>query len=176
MKTSDLVPSKSVLEVRASVQRSLASLRITRRKTSVSHTACRWRLRLRYAFGRLAWLPAVGGNSLLRRVLGRTLGLQLFRMKDAVAAEAAIGQRLGFIFEGIGRSHCTVVVHGESLILLHKHKLHVSSGAFNGPGLYISSHAESLAMSLVPQRAQFFDGDVITLAVLHSGIGQVSQH
>jgi len=131
MKTSDLVPSKSVLEVRASVQRSLSFAEDNEKKNSVSRSACRWRLRLRYAFGRLAWLHAVGGNSLLRCVLRRTLGLQLFRMKNAVATEAAIGQRLGLIFEGIGRSLCTVVVHGESLILLYKHKLHVSSGAFN---------------------------------------------
>ena len=129
MKTSDLVQECTGGQSFSAQVLSFAE--DSEKKNSVSHTACRWRLRLRYAFGGLAWLHAVGGNSRLRRVFGRTLGLQLFRMKDAVAAEAAIGQRLGFIFEGIGRSLCTVVVHGESLILLYKHKLHVSSGAFN---------------------------------------------
>src|SRR5260370_39956726 len=77
------------------------------KKNSVSHTACRWRLGLGYAFGRLAWLHAVGGNSLLRRVLRGTLGLQLFGMKDPVAAETSIGQRLGCIFAAIVRCLCT---------------------------------------------------------------------
>ena len=88
----------------------------------VRHRAGADGLNLSHAF----WSCTAGRRSwLLRRILRGALGLQLLGVKDAIAIEAAVGQRLGIVLERVGRRLGAGVVHVKRLIFFHQHKLNV---------------------------------------------------
>ena len=63
---------------------------------------------LSHAFAGLGCIRLSGGCSAglswLRRIFRRAFGLQLFRVKDAIVSEAAIGESLRVVFKRVGRS------------------------------------------------------------------------
>ena len=96
-------------------------------------------------------------------------------MKNAVAPEAAIGQSLGIVFEGIGRGFDAGVIDRDILVFLDQHKLNMGSCAMDGAGLNVPCDAQALRVGAISHFVQLFDGYVVTLAVLHTGIGQVTE-
>src|SRR5260370_26024068 len=96
-------------------------------------------------------------------------------MKDAIAAEAAIGEGLRIVLESIRRRFDTAVVHREQLILLHERELHLRPRALDRPRLHIPRHPQPLAVSPIPHLVQLADGDVVALAILHPGISKVAE-
>jgi len=124
---------------------------------------------------------ALGGSGLhlvsglLRSIFRRALGLQRFRVENAVMPKAAIGQRLRVIFKSIGRRFSSCVIYREQLILLHQHKLYVSPVAPDRSRLHIPRDPQALGVSAIAQLVQFGDGDVIALAVLNPGVGEITE-
>ena len=96
-------------------------------------------------------------------------------MKHAVVAETAVCQGLRFILERVGGRLRTGVVDGKILIFFHQHELHVSSGTLDRSRLHVAGDAQALGIGAVAHLVQFLDGDVVALAVLHAGVGQVAE-
>jgi hypothetical protein len=93
----------------------------------------------------------------------------------AIAAEAAIGQRLRIVLEGVRWRFGAGVVHREILVLFYEHKLDVRSPALDRTRLHVAGNPQALAVGRIPHLVQLFDGDVVTLAVLHAGVGKVGK-
>ena len=96
-------------------------------------------------------------------------------MEHAVPAEAAIGQRLRVILERVRWGFRARVVDRNILIFLHQHKLHVSSDALDRSRLHVARYPQTLGIRAIAHLVQFFDSDVIALAVLHSRVSQIGQ-
>src|ERR1035438_3098151 len=96
-------------------------------------------------------------------------------MKYAVTVKAPVGQGLGIILERIGRRFSPGVIHVERLILFHQHELHVYTSPLDRARLHVSGNPQTLRIGAVPHLVQLFNGDVITLAVLHTSVGKVAE-
>jgi len=105
-----------------------------------------WALHLAHALCRCACRRCTRRTRLLRCVLGGAFGLQLLGVKDAVAAEVAIGEGLRLVLERIRRCFRAGVIYGEILVLLDQHELHVRSSPVDGARLHISSDAQTLGV------------------------------
>ncbi len=140
------------------------------------HAAAGRCFHLRHTLRRISCLHAIPWSSrLLRSILRRALRLQCLRVKHTVVIEAPIGERLGVVFERVGWSFGSGVIDVERLILFHQHELHVSSRAFDRARLYIPGDAQALRVRTVAHPVEFLDGDVVALAVLYAGVGEVAQ-
>src|SRR5580658_1800387 len=147
-----------------------------RTKKSVWETGRGGRLRPRQALGRFARRRSVRGRPRLRgRVLRCALSLQRLGPENAIRTNLSIRKGLRFVFEGVGRSFRPGVVHGESLILFDQHELHMRSVTLDRPRLHVSRNPQPLRIRSRAHGMQFFDGDVITLTVLHPGIREIAE-
>src|ERR1700685_1801990 len=121
-------------------------------------------------------MSATGGRSrLLRGVLRGAFGLQLLGMEDAVASEAAVGQRLGIVLEGIRRRLGAAVRNLKRLIVLDQDKLNFCAVPLDRARLHISRDAQPLGVGRISHAAQFFNRDVVALTLLDAGISHVSK-
>ena len=128
-----------------------------------------------HALGRLARGRSLRSR-LGRRILRSALCLQSLGMKHAIASEAAFRQRLRVVFKRIRRRLGAGVAHIQRTILLYQNKVHVRPAALNGSWLHIARDAQALAVCPIAHGLQLFDGDVVALAVLHAGVGEVPEH
>ena len=96
-------------------------------------------------------------------------------MENAIASEAALGQGLRAVFECVRWRLGPVVNNIEYLIVFNQYEINIRSAALDGPGLYVSCHAQALGVCPVAHPAQFFDGDVVALALLYAGVGKISE-
>jgi hypothetical protein len=145
-------------------------------RSLVRHRARAASLDLGHALRGRSRRRAAGGRSgLLRGVLRGALGLQLLGVEDAIASETSIGQGLGIVFEGIGRGLGAAVRNLKSLIILYQDEVNFSAVTLDRTRLHIPRDAQSLGVGGVSHTAQFLDGDVVTLTLLHPGVGQVSE-
>ena len=62
-------------------------------------------------------------------------------MENTVVSEAALGQGLRAVFEGVGRRFGPVVNHVEELLILNQYEIHIGPAALNLPRLDITSNA-----------------------------------
>ena len=125
---------------------------------------CSWRARLPES-----WLTR------LRSVLRGALRLQLLGVEHAIVSETAIGQGLRIVFESVWRRFSPGVRHGQRQVVFFQHEVNARSGALDRPGHHISRDAQSLGIGVVAHAVQFLDGDVVALAVLYAGIGEIAE-
>src|SRR5580704_4465127 len=143
---------------------------------SVLHGVARRRLRLGHVLGRLGGLRSVRRSSvLLWRIFRSALGLQLFGMEHAIVGEAAVGQGLRLILESVGRGLGAGVIDWQALILLDQHELHVRADALDRSRLHVAGYAQTFGVGSVAHFIQLCNRDVVALAVLHAGVGQVAE-
>jgi hypothetical protein len=90
-------------------------------------------------------------------------------------AKAAIGQGLRIVLEGVRRRFGSSVIDREQLILFHQDELHVGSGALDRPRLHIPRDSQTLRVSAITHLVQFADGNVVALAILHAGVGEIAE-
>src|SRR5207248_1805495 len=102
-------------------------------------------------------------------------GLYLFSVEDTVVSKAALGQRLSIVFEGVRRWLGASVDHIQHLVVLSQGKVDIRPVALDRARQNVSSHAQTLGVSAVAHATQFFDGDVVALALLHAGVGEVPE-
>src|ERR1700722_15467720 len=145
-------------------------------ENSVWETGRGGRACLRHTLRRFARWHSIRRRARLRgRVLRRALGLQRLGLENSIGTDFAIGQGLRFVFERVGRSFGACVIHRQSLVLLHQHELHVRSVTLDRTGFHVSRNPQPLRVRSRAHGMQFFDGDVITLTVLHPGIGEIAE-
>ena len=89
--------------------------------------------------------------------------------------KTAIRQGLRVVFESIGRSLRPRIRNRQRQFIFFQHEVHARSRALDRPRHHIARHAQTLRVSVIPHAVQFFDGDVIALAVLHARVGQIAQ-
>src|SRR5579883_1661819 len=130
-----------------------------------------------HALGRLGVRCARRRVARFRRsILGSALGLQRLGVKHAVFAEAPFREGLGIVFERIGRRLGPGVAHRQTQVLLHQDELHMRAVALDRAGLHVPRDAKALRVGTVAQTAKLLDGDVVALAFLHPGVGEVAEH
>ena len=54
-------------------------------------------------------------------------------------------------------------------------KLDMGAGALDRSRHHVAGHAQALGVSVVAHAVQFLDGDVVALAVLHAGVGEIAE-
>ena len=67
------------------------------------------------------------------------------------------------------------VDYRQALALLNQDEIHVRAASLNRARLNVAGNPQPLGKSAVPEALQFFDGDVVALALLHTGIGKITQ-
>ena len=50
------------------------------------------------------------------------------------------------------------------------------SAALDRARLYVPGNPQAFGIRTIAQASQFFDGDVVTLALLHPGVREIAQH
>ena len=96
-------------------------------------------------------------------------------MEYAVASKAAVGQGLRVVFKCVGRRFGSGIRNGQRQIVFFEHEVDARSGALDGAGDYVSGDPQPLRVCVVAHAVQFFDGDVVTLAVLDAGVGEIAK-
>src|SRR4029078_10882721 len=77
--------------------------------------------------------------------------------------------------EGVRRRFGAVIDDAQQLVILNQDEAHVCTAALNRSRLYVSGDSQTLGVSAIPHSMQFFDGDVIALALLYTGVGEIAQ-
>src|ERR1019366_8107908 len=60
-------------------------------------------------------------------------------------------------------------------IVFFQQEIHAGSGALDRSRHDVSRDAKTLGVSVIAHAVQFFDGDVVALAVLHPGVGKIAE-
>ena len=94
-------------------------------------------------------------------------------MEHAISPVRAHSQRLGTVFEGIGRGLHALVADLQRVTLLRENKFCIGAAALDGMGGYIAGYAEMTGVSLVAHGLQLANGDVVALVRLNSGDRQI---
>src|SRR5512146_2104623 len=105
---------------------------------------------------------------LLRRVLRCTLRLQLLRVENAVATVFSLDQRLRIVFEGIRRRFRSLIFHRQDSAPFRQVEFNLRSMSLDRARLNSSSHSQPNGVRLAAHLAEFLNGFVITLSLLHS--------
>src|SRR6516164_11023494 len=126
----------------------------------------------------LAWIASRHRSRLavlFRRVLRSALGLNIGGPEDAVFAIFAFGQRLSVVLESVRWSFGAAVHHWNHAAFFDELELEVGSLALDGAWSDVASDAQPLAVGVGTHAVQFLDGDVIALAVLNAGVGEIAE-
>lgn len=100
-----------------------------------------------------------------RLVFGGTFSLNFIGFENTVWSEAAIGQRLGIVFERIGKRIGSCIDNIQSLTALVQDEGDLRSLFHDRSGLYVATHSKPLPVRSGPHLLQLRDGFVVGFCI-----------
>src|SRR6185312_1425342 len=107
-----------------------------------------------------------------RSVFRSTFRLELRGVKYAILAIGAYCERLGIVFEGIGRWLHAFIADLQFAVLFEKLEIDIGAGAVDAARSNIASHAQMPHICLISHRLQLTDGDVVAFVVTNACEGE----
>ena len=95
-------------------------------------------------------------------------GLNFIRLKYAIGTEAAIGERLGVVVEGVGKRIGAGVKNIQRSWALMQDKRYAASGFENRTRLNFAANAHPVRLRVFPHLLEFGNGFVIGLGIFHT--------